>query len=136
MGWSTKGPPTRGPKRPRERHEVKCNKCGEDDISKLKKNKTRKWGVANICYKCSYALYEKPRRKESKWDAFNAQQIINNGYTVIEGHGWVQNGATLAYSDVHSRSSALSFLDGTVLKRNKTGKIYEVWNKPQLTEVE
>jgi len=120
----------------------RCSGCKKPTLATLEyfsPRKTASDGLTSQCKACQRAYFRK-YNQSTTWKDFDrkrkAKLKLEKGYTVIEGHGMMQNGAVLTYMEVHGETTSLSFMDGTVLKRNKTGKLFEVWNKPRLTEIE
>ena len=120
----------------------RCSSCKEPKLATLEYFSPRKGasdGLQSQCKKCMRVYFRKYNKSEAwkRGDRKRKDAIKQGrGYTVIEGHGMMQDGAILTYMEVHGQTTSLSFMDGTILKRNKTGKLFEVWNSPVLTEIE
>lgn len=113
---------SRTPSYPRQ-----CRHCGEQDLTRLVKRKDRPMGVETICYTC---------RKDTTGEKQNAKRRVQNGYTIVESSGHLEKGACLSYQDIHWKFSKHEIPDGTIVQSNKSGRLFEVWNTPQLIPVE
>lgn len=125
-------------------------KTGEKRCSACKTIKTHEeywkrkdtWdGYQPACIACQKASRPNriPRHKKEEYTRRRAER----GYTIIEGHGMLINGSHIDWRDLHIQKrrnpdnygNHLSFMDGTIIKHNKTGKLFEIWNKPFAYEV-
>ncbi len=124
--WGEKPAPNKKKVRP------VCKDCGTS--KNLKKDKRRAFGVEALCNQCFVDRYKGSEVKRLWHIKNNENERRKNGYLVIDGGGILQDGAFLHWFDVHSPNGR-GVPDGTVIKRMKTGKVFEVWNKPILTEI-
>lgn len=88
-------------------------------------------GFASQCKTCQ-AEFRTKRDRSAEYDT----RRLRNGYTVVDGMDYLQDGAHLDYYEVHNKFSKWSFPDGAVLRRNRDGKLFEVYNRPILMELE
>ena len=124
--WGTK------PAHNRARVRPVCRWCGAKD--NLVKDKRRAFGVAGICNKCHTAKYRDSEARARAQARYKENRRRDRGYIVVDGGGILQDGAFLYWKDVHSVNGS-GVPDGTIIKRISTGIVYEVWNKPVLTEI-
>lgn len=113
--------------RPRK-YYTHCPECGAE-------HKEIRIAKKKICAKCHYRKYGKSEARKMAQKRANQRKLEQRGYTVVDGQGLLQDGAFLTWTQVHTYDSELDFWNGTILRRNRDGKIYEVKNKVVLYEL-
>ena len=124
-----------GTKPAHNKHKVRpvCKWCGAGES--LVKDKRRAFGVASICNACHNDKYRDSEARQQGHAREATKRRVARGYTVVDGGGIMQKGAFVSWTNAHSPTGE-GVPDGTILKHNTTGKVYEVWNKPILTEIQ
>ena len=114
-----------------------CAICFEPkNIEEFVKCKRRHRGYGSYCKPCHNARYKHKKHNPKDYYPSYAKRKYVDGYTVIDGLGEFKNGSKLTWTEVHQHPSIHTFPDGMTLMRNKTGELYEIFNKPELHPVE
>ncbi len=136
QGWGTKPPWNK-----QTRADIKCNHCGETDITKLEKDKRRAFGVSNRCRRCYNERYNfTPQRRAYKqaWSLRKKEELGRRRYLRIQvlydPSGTYQRNSFFRIQDFNLSLKGRIWPDGMIVRNLIEQQCYKVHNT-ELVEV-